>query len=85
MEIIDKVVSTHVYVSDSGWKEKIKISDLKNVDSLVLIFARHAGEKGIKEVTMPGQFEAKMDGGIFVIKRFNEDVVGQFIKIISKA
>lgn len=83
MESVDTLISTHEYFRDLNWKEKIKASDLKRVDVLILIFARHAYQKGIKECVLPGQFEFKIREEIFVIKRFNEDVVGQFMKIIG--
>lgn len=83
MEIVNKVVSSHIYLDDLMWKEKISIRDLKNTDSLILIFARHALEKEVNEWIIPGQFEVKIKEGVFIINRLNEDVMGQFIRIIS--
>lgn len=80
MEKIDKIVSVHFYIKDLS---DVTIKDLTNVDRLILVFARHVFLKENKIFRIENQFEARLDGDFITIIRFKEDVVGQFMKMIS--
>ncbi len=61
MEKVDEIVSVNFYVKDMFFYKDITIEDLKNIDRLILVFARHAFRKENKIFSVENQFEARLD------------------------